>query len=82
MALPVVIAANGRGLPVIASEHGLPVVIVEKFGLPVVFVEDGRFGLPVVVMTVTPPDSAWLLAGGSWADAGIWIDTENWMEAA
>lgn len=46
MAWPVVIAENGRGVPVTESDNGVPVEIAENgYGTPVVLVEKG--GIPV-----------------------------------
>lgn len=58
MALPVVIAENGRGIPVIESSRGLPVFVAANgIGLPVVIAENGR-GLPVMGLTPAAPTIA------------------------
>lgn len=54
MAWPVVIAANGVGIPVTESDDGTPVDVSENgFGQPVVLVDVG--GLPVKGAGDVPP---------------------------
>lgn len=56
MGWPVVIAANGRGIPVTESPNGTPYEIATNgYGTPVVFVDKG--GLPVTLAGVSVP--AW-----------------------
>lgn len=33
-------------------------------------------------LTEAPSPPAWLMASGSWSDAGVWDDTATWTEAA
>lgn len=33
-------------------------------------------------VTTAPPQPAWILANGVWNDAGVWVDTQTWNDAA
>lgn len=56
MAIPVVLAANGLGVPVVAVEANAPSAIVAENGLgaPVVLVE--KNGAPLVISGLPEPD--------------------------
>jgi hypothetical protein len=60
--LPIIVASNGRGLPVTLSSYGVPIkTSTNGFGCPIVVKASG--GLPVKYVDAAPPN---LLAGLPW----------------
>lgn len=78
--------ANG-GIPVVLSDSGLAVTFGTRglgvsiasngHGMPVVEVPTGGIG---VVLVGAPPVDEWILALGSWDDAGVWDDAAVWID--
>ena len=34
------------------------------------------------VSAINSASFTWILSTGSWSDAGVWFDTENWQDGA
>lgn len=74
--VPIVMTASG--VPVTFGSIGAAVIIAANGkGIPVTEVASG--GLPVRLVGA-PPGGVWILALGSWNDAGVWDDTAVWID--
>lgn len=60
---------------------GVTVTLGVSNSLPGTVIEEGGVGdSGVTDIHTNIPDPTWILATTDWRDAGIWIDTELWMD--